>query len=181
MHEAFYSEPETIARISAFGKVAVDMWIPFKRTPESMKDANKVFGKNCEICCKKLEDKKMLRMRKRAISMLLAGIVCAAAIPGGSVAVSAQEERMDTKEVISTEEIMDLDEFVYEAVEKGDADSKGYTDYLEPDLEGEEGLSVQSAPKGAERANHLQYGDYTYVIQEDGTVEISRYSGTEKT
>lgn len=39
--EIFYCAPETVIRISAFGKKAVDVWIPFKRAPKSMKDADK--------------------------------------------------------------------------------------------------------------------------------------------
>lgn len=46
--EIFYSAPETVIRISAFGKKAVDVWIPFKRAAKSVKDAdktrNKIFG-----------------------------------------------------------------------------------------------------------------------------------------
>lgn len=37
----FYCAPETVIRISTFGKKAVDVRIPFKRAAKSMKDADK--------------------------------------------------------------------------------------------------------------------------------------------
>lgn len=43
--EIFYSAPETVIRISAFGKKAVDMRIPFKRAAKSMEDADKTGNK----------------------------------------------------------------------------------------------------------------------------------------
>ena len=46
--EIFYGTPETVIRISPFGKKAMDVGIPFKRAAKSMKDAdksgNKIFG-----------------------------------------------------------------------------------------------------------------------------------------
>lgn len=43
--EVFNSAPETVIRISAFGKKAVDVWVPFKRTSKGMKDADKARDK----------------------------------------------------------------------------------------------------------------------------------------
>lgn len=41
------SAPETVIRISAFRKEAVDVWVPFKRTAEGMEDAEKARDKIC--------------------------------------------------------------------------------------------------------------------------------------
>lgn len=43
--EVFNGTPETVVRVSAFGKKAVDMGIPFKGTTERMKDTNKTGNK----------------------------------------------------------------------------------------------------------------------------------------
>ena len=40
-----YNTPETIIREATFSKETVNIWIPFKRLPESMKDANKAGNK----------------------------------------------------------------------------------------------------------------------------------------
>lgn len=43
--EVFYIAPESVVRISAFGKKTVDVRVPFERTAESMKDTDKARDK----------------------------------------------------------------------------------------------------------------------------------------